>query len=121
MAANPPKGAKGTLQRGADGVAIHHVHFTVSLYAEHGGVLVSKSDPRGDGRPPRPLASVRIPLGFRDLVGLPSMDASLTIARSIVEALARGTDAPRPEAPAPPEGVTGAALDPLRTDTIPGT
>lgn len=100
-------------------MAIHHVSIAVSLYASHSVILVVKADARGGGRPPRVLATVRHPVGFLDLVGLPSLDAALTVARWSVEALARGDDIRRPKAPAPPEGATGAAVDPLKTDKLP--
>lgn len=114
-------GKRGTLVRDARGVAVHHVAFGVSLYAKHALCLVNKADPRGDGRPPRVLAVVRVALGFQDLVGVTPLDASLMIATAVVRALADGTDSMGGQPPEPPAGATGAALqDPLRTDTLPG-
>lgn len=110
----------GTLARDPRGIPIHHVSMGWSVYASHSLVRILKSDPRGDGRPPRVLATLRVPVGFLALVGLPSMDAALTLSRALTEELARGGDTSRPKAPAPPEGVMGAAVDPLLSDTLPG-
>ena len=120
MATNPPKAGKGTLARDSKGVPVHHVSISLSLYAQHALAVVRKADPRGDGRPPRTLASVRVDVGFLALVGLPSVDAALMIVRAVELALARGPDNGQAQPPAPPEGVTGAAVDPLRTDKLPG-
>lgn len=106
--------------RDARGIPIHHVSMSWSLYAHHSVVSVRKADPRGDGRPPRSLAAVRVSLGFLDLVGQPSLDAALTMSRALVLALARGDVDAKAQPPAPPEGATGAALiDPAQT-ALPG-
>lgn len=113
------KSGSGSLVRDASGVPIHHVTMGWSLYADHALVRVLKSDPRGDGRPPRVLATLRVPVGFHDLVGLPSLDAALALSRALTAALARNDDTARAQPPAPPAGATGAAVDPLRTDSLP--
>lgn len=106
--------------RDARGIPIHHVSMSWSLYAHHSVVSVRKADPRGDGRPPRSLAAVRVPLGFLDLVGQPSLDAALTMSRALVLALARGPENGQAQPPAPPEGATGAALYDPAQQVLPG-
>lgn len=120
MVANKGRSGSGSLVRDARGVAIHHLVMGWSIYSEHSVVHVLKSDPRGDGRPPRHLADVRVPIGFLALVGMPSMDAALTLARALVESLARATDSGLAQPPAPPEGATGAVLKGTVDNPLPG-
>jgi hypothetical protein len=85
-----------------------HMAYAVSLHDRHALVIVTVADPRGDGRPRRMLAGLRIAVGRTDLVGLPPLDVSLKVARAVVEALsAQVPTVDRRRRPEPPGGLQG--------------
>jgi hypothetical protein len=92
-------------------------------------VSVLTVDYRGDRRVARRIGSVRLRVGRADLVGLAPSEVTALLVERLHEWLSdeRRTLFPSSavtvaakRSPAPPEGVTGAAVDPLRTHTLPG-
>lgn len=85
-------------------------------------------DYRGDRRIVHRIGSISLRVGRGDLVGLTASEVTWVLVDQLHSwlqtersGLAHTTDAPpsRVAAPASPEGTTGAAVDPLRTDTLP--
>ena len=86
-------------------------------------------DYRGDRRIVHRVGSISLGIGRSNLVGLTADEVTWVLVHELHEWLLKerprlttvdGTTDSRPAAPAPPEGVTGAAVDPLRTDCLPG-
>lgn len=93
------------------------------------GVEVLTVDYNGPRRVARRIGSIRLRLGRSDLVGLTSSEVTWVLVdalhewlkeeRSVLSAASPTIPSGR-RPPAPPAGVTGAAVDPLLTDTLPG-
>lgn len=86
-------------------------------------------DYHGDRRVARRIGTVGLRLGRCDLVGLTPGEVTWLLVDRLHQWLSEerstlsGPSLPAPgrrAAPAPPEGVAGAAVDPLRTHTLPG-
>ena len=93
-------------------------------------VNVLTVDYRGDRRVARRIGSVSLRVGRGDLVGLTPGEVTAVLVTALADWLSaeRATLRPpdagakpgRAAAPAPPEGVTGAAWNPLVNEALPG-
>ena len=72
---------------------------------------VATVDYRGDRRFLHRIGSVRLGIGRQDLVGLSASEVARLLSDRLQDWLSdEASTLPRPKAPAPPEGVKGAAL-----------
>lgn len=90
-----------------------HVGVSITLYPAHLVGRVTLADDRSMGRPGRALATFSAPVGFLTLRGLTARASVMVLLRAALWGITNPSARHwRPEAPAPPEGATGAAVKP---------
>jgi hypothetical protein len=89
-----------------------HLAISFALYPNHGIVNVKVADGSGMGRPwLSVLPALRIPVGSKDVSGKAPADLVAYLAEAVGDAVSVVSRMrPRPAAPEPPAGATGAVL-----------